>query len=55
MLKIKYKGIFILLVYFIIIKSRVDILDNSEFVWLIFNVIGVIYWIFFLFVIVFVR
>lgn len=53
MLKIKHKGTFILLAHFI--KSRADTLDNSEFVWLTFNIIGVTYWIFFLLVIASVR
>lgn len=55
MLKIKLKGTFILLAHFITIKSRADTLDNSEFVWLTFNIIGVTYWIFFLLVIASVR
>lgn len=55
MLKIKHKGTFILLAHFITIKSRADTLDNSEFVWLTFNITGVTYGIFFLLVIASVR
>lgn len=55
MLKINHKGTFILLAHFITIKSRADTLDNSEFVWLTFNIIGVTYGIFFLLVIASVR
>lgn len=55
MLKIKHKGTFILLAHFITIQSRADTLDNSELVWLAFNIIGVTYGIFFLLVIASVR